>query len=268
MSLEKKQRRPPLSDRDISDHEGPRDGKRMAPPLVEASHSDLGRPSLIGKGSIVKDKKGKERLESRALDKDPKILDMFFKQNQGLESAEIGESSGIPAGLLDNNAVYRFRLSTWTSVSSSAGGTIALALSLSPSVTTFPAWASLSALFQECRLVNSTLTILNNDPFYTVVSRTCAAVAYDDQQSSTAPTSVNNVYAIANAKIHPMGSPERHVYTAKAGSREWAKSSTPAPAVYAGMYGQWSIYQTSLSAATAYFNVFMEAVVDFRTLQS
>lgn len=218
----------------------------------------VAKPLFLKQRSMAGAKSGKARKRSP---KDAKSM----VRSIGVGDADVGASqSGLPAGLLDGNSVYTFRLVYFTVLSSSAGGTIASAISLAPGVTSYPDWSSLISLFTECRMVRTSLRLVNIDPFYTVSTKSDLCVGFDDGQTNTAPSGVAAVFALPNAKVHSLSTPEVQVYSAKLGSREWAKTTSAAPGPYAGCYGQWSIYNTGLGASIGYCDAYLEVEVEMR----
>jgi hypothetical protein len=222
----------------------------------------LGRIHPGGRGK----KKGKFQQEPRR----PRLIsDKEGEPQLVLEEGELSQSVGIAKSLIDPRTIYRFRLIDFNSFSSSGAGVLAAYISCSPSVTSFSEYSSLTNLFTEVRLVAARLTICNVNPhadgYATGFVKSDVAMNYNDLSVSTTPSSVLAVLDNAHSWLHPLGKSSHSQYVAKVSSnREFADTATPAPGPYAGCTGQFSIYQSALTASTTYIDYFLECEFEFR----
>jgi len=124
-------------------------------------------------------------------------------------------------------------------------------------------------LFTEVRLVAARVTIVNINPhsdgYATGFVKSDLAMNFNDLSVATAPSSVLGVLDNAHSWLHPLAKADRCVYSARVSSdRAFANTATPSPGPYAGCTGQFSFYQTALTASTSYFDYFLECEFEFR----
>lgn len=234
--------------------------EKPSPSVDSIPASSVRRPCPISKGVIRRNKNGREWVEPRSLN----IPRGMSSSSVCLSSSENSQSPSFAASLLDNNAVYKFRIVNIQNLTSSAGGTISFAISCNPSTTSFTNWADLIDLFSEVRMVQTSVRLANIDPNYTAIIQRSMTFGYDDGETSLAPALEEDVFSLGESKVHMFTHLDVVTQTNKCGSREWAKVGSPAPGTYAGCYGQWSFYGQNLSASTTYVRVYTEIVVELR----
>jgi len=178
------------------------------------------------------------------------------------------EAGGFPPELLDNNQIYRFKLAYRQIYSSSVGGTLSGYLSVDPTVISYSEFSTLSALFNEVRIVKAQAIISNCNPHYDAFAagdtKNSLAFCWDDPLSSTTPTSYNQVIDNAAVWILNLGSPKTMTMDATITDRNWASTLTPSPGPYAGCGGQFSYYATGLTVSAPYFESYIFVEMEFR----
>jgi hypothetical protein len=217
------------------------------------------RPHVVAQLMDAKRRKGKGKQKGRlsVSDADEPI------EGGGLMSASFARS------LLDPNTVYRFRLIDFNSFASSGAGVLVGYISCDPATTSFSEWSSLINLFTEVRLVAARIHICNVNPhsdgYATGQIKSDVAMNFNDLSVATAPSSVLAVLDNAHSWLHPLGKSTASVYSAMVSkNRQFASTATPSPGPYAGCTGQFSFYQTALTASTTYFDYFLECEFEFR----
>jgi len=232
------------------------------PPVVESK--GVSRPWLIGKAKIGKSGK-LVKLPHRPVRVDLPRRPRLRGDAEELEGEQNGEGSeSIAKSLLDPSTVYKFRLVAFQAMTTNGAGTLSYYVSLSPGTTTFNEWSDLTPLFNEVRAVKASIRVVSLDPFYTSNTKSEVAINYDDGSSSTTPSSIVSVFDNPRSWIHSLSDGTTRTYSVALNSREWAQTSSPAPGPYAGCYGQFSFYQTSLSLSVYYLDVYLEVEFEFR----
>jgi len=228
-------------------------------------------PRLLGRRHARGGRKGKFIQEpSRPLFVTPEgsalpILYSLDDQGEMVES----QSVSIARSLVDPRTSYTFRMVAASNISSSAGGVIALAISCSPTTTTFQTYSSLSALFTEVRLVGASLSLFNQDPhsdgYSTGPVKSVVAISYNDSYVNTTPGSVLGVLEDAQGRYHSLSQTKVDIFNAKVPrDREYADVASPAPGPYAGCTGQFSLYNSGLTASTIYMVYHLVCDFEFR----
>jgi len=186
----------------------------------------------------------------------------------GLSENQPSSGPSLSQSLLNPDQVYRFRLGDNFLVAASAGGTIDRAISCNPAGTPMVGWADLINLFGEVRLVRADLRVANYfvavAGVATDINRTGMPIAYTNNYTATNPGSAGAVWETAGAKVLSMASPEVLTICANVGSRDFALTSSPIPAVFAGCYGQFWMYMNALTASAICLSVWLEVELEFR----
>lgn len=172
--------------------------------------------------------------------------------------------SALARSLLDQGAIYRFRITDTFPISSSAGGIIAQSITCNPS--SMNEYADLSALFEEVRLIEASIVLVNVSPGADASTQTKngCLVAFNEGVTSSTPSSYDAVWAIGGCKCHHLAKRDNSVFRYKPAEREWATTNAPVPGPYAGCYGAWQLYDNGLNNSTLYFNILQESVFEFR----
>jgi hypothetical protein len=191
------------------------------------------------------------------------------QEEDPLEGGEAMMSVSMARSVLDPRSVYRFRLIDFNSFSTSGAGVLAAYISCSPSVTSFSEYTSLTNLFTEVRLVAARSHICNVNPhadgYATGFVKSDLAMNYNDLSVSTTPASVLAVLDNAHSWLHPLGKSTVSTYSAMVSKdRQFADTAAPSPGPYAGCTGQFTIYQSALTASTTYIDYFLECEFEFR----
>ncbi len=171
------------------------------------------------------------------------------------------------SGIVNQNTIYRFRLTSAGTVATGGGTAIALTVTLDP--TGYSEFSSLSALFSEIRVVKSVLHVSNYFDESTPSPKitTGMAIGFNLAYTSTAATSSADVWALAGSRIHPLYGLEIGNYVAGIPTMEWATMSSPVPGPYAGCYGVWWAYAGSLTTSRTYATWFVETEYECRARQ-
>ncbi len=138
--------------------------------------------------------------------------------------------------------VHRFRLTTYGVMSAGATGQLLNTQTVDPSA--FTEFSDLSALFSEIRIVRARVHMCMRRIHSDATSGANVndydagfAVGFDPAITTTAPTSPQNVYAIAGAKLIPSNMVATQTFEAKIPQMAWAAITSPVPGPYAGCYG-------------------------------
>jgi hypothetical protein len=169
-----------------------------------------------------------------------------------------------------------FKMVALTTVGADGSGVMRQALPISPSVASYAEWSSLSSLFDEVRLVSSTLLLRtqvggNNRNCNTAVSDLIINDVYcgfDCENISTAPASFAAVVRLEGSK------PIQRSTTDTSGSSRFMSHGRPpwarvaVPAVQdppAGLLGSFSIANAAaLSVSTIYYYATLHTTVELR----
>ncbi len=162
------------------------------------------------------------------------------------------------------STVHRFRLTTISTQSSSAGGVIAGVYTFDPSG--FTEFTDISDLFAEIRIKSARITVVPRADASVAGSRIDAGipVAANLGVTSTAPASRTEVYSCAGAKVFQTNCVRPMVFEASIPTMNWALTSSPVPGPYAGCYGAFWIYSANLDASRQYYDIFMECDYECR----
>jgi len=217
----------------------------------------------------LEDKQMRQKSVSVPVEAEPSGWSDQPDESSGQEELAASQSVGIAKSLLDPRTIYRFRLIDFNSFSTGGTGILVGYISCDPATTSFSEWASLINLFTEVRLVAAQVTVCNVNPhsdgYATGPIKSDVAMNFNDLSVATAPSSVLATLDNAQSWLHPLGLADRRTYQAKVSQgREFANTATPSPGPYAGCTGQFSFYQTALTASTTYFDYFLECEFEFR----
>jgi len=157
------------------------------------------------------------------------------------------EILALAKGMFRSGRVYKFQLHFQTPFAASVAGATAGDLPWSPAITSYPEWSALSALFDEVKIINSTIMWTSTLGWGLVSSIPVQfALAPDNTSNNTIPTGFTAVQRLAESHIFQSNVPQasggatlkkKH----KVPRREWATTLTPAVlSPPAGCVGQWS----------------------------
>jgi hypothetical protein len=215
---------------------------------------------------VMNSKKSMDKKQRR---KPKGALSVGLSDEDPLEGGDSLMAVSMARSLLDPRTIYRFRLIDFNSFASSGAGLLSGYISCSPGVTSFSEYTSLTNLFTEVRLVAARIHICNVNPhadgYATGFVKSDVAMNYNDLSVSVTPSSVLATLDNAHSWLHPLGKSTVSTYSAMVSKdRQFADTATPAPGPYAGCTGQFSFYQTALTASTTYFDYFLECEFEFR----
>jgi len=169
--------------------------------------------------------------------------------------------------LVDMNAVYRFRLGGFVSLSSTTG-VIDTYFAADPSASglNFAEWSSLSTLFSEFRLESLSITITPNHfstgtniPILGVCSNLGTSIA----AGSYAVIADNADSQIVNPN---MSNPTGYHHIMRGTGLNWSVVSTPTVSPYAGAPGCIQVYGSQGSSTTAdLYKVLVVGIYQFRS---
>lgn len=173
-------------------------------------------------------------------------------------------SGAFPAGLLDPNTIYRFRLCQHNYFTSNGSGVLSGYISCDPATTTFPEYAELITLFSEVRLAKA-MCAFGSDVGAAARANYPLPIAWDDENVASTPTSVDNVIDNARLFYHHLGNTwTMTTCTVNTKDREWASTATPSPGPYAGCTGEFLFYQNGLSNNLSYVEYYLTVEYEFR----
>lgn len=172
-------------------------------------------------------------------------------------------------GLFPSTKPYRFQIHTNSTVTSSGAGVVQVASPASPAVVTYLEWSALSALFDECRLLKSTLGITSAS----IQSNKAIPlwIAFDHITSTAVGVGFGNVQRLAESEcvnsLWMTGGSGRFRKSCQiASNRLFAlTSSTTSTTSDIGLNGQWDISgqdATAIGVIVVYADVMN--VVEFR----
>jgi hypothetical protein len=184
-----------------------------------------------------------------------------------LDSADM-ESLGLASSMLTNpEHVYTFQLKGYSTLVSTAGGTISAFLPFDPSSTgfNFSEWSSLAALFTEFRLVEYSAQFVA--AFNTGIGQMPLAIGSNISYSS-APTSYGQVINQADSKIWAgQHDTSRLGYTHVCAVNDlgWSLTSSVTATPYAGAPGCIQIYSDMQGATVNIGRVLCVGIYEFRS---
>ena len=189
-------------------------------------------------------------------------------EGEMLDDDEPSSAISIAQCLVDPNQVYRFRLVTYQTLTSSAAGVLSGFQTFNPA--SFTEYSSyLSSLFNQVRIVEARGHWTNVNPhadgYATGFQKYAVPFACDLGLTNTTPSSILIVYECPNSKLVQLASEQNTTLIAKITGNEFALTSSPVPGPYAGCYGQFQWYQSNLTVSTAYATLYFEAVYEFRS---
>jgi len=169
--------------------------------------------------------------------------------------------------LMEPNTVYTFALFGYSTVTSTAGSIINIAIPMDPSSAgfNFSEWTNLSALFDEVRLQSFHVQIV---PYYnTTVSLVNAPLMVGTNLVvSSAPGSAGAVVQLADCKfLHAgMRNPKGHTHSFHATGLAWSAVTSVTVTPYAGCPGSVQMYCTGYAASVNAYQVRVTGVYQFR----
>jgi hypothetical protein len=144
---------------------------------------------------------------------------------------------------------YEFQMHQVLTVQSSAGLATLGFVAISPSVASYGEWSALSALFDECKGVSSSIN------WCPVTAQAIPMMlALDEQNLSTDPSSFLSVYRLAGSKnwVHQYGDKGngRHFQSHKFTTRLWCDTAVPySTSPIGGLIGCW-VYANGTTFST------------------
>lgn len=194
-----------------------------------------------------------------------------FKSWRPLLPSEVDSDSfeaGLAAAssvLVSPNVTYKFRLANLSAFSSDIGGVLAWAFAFDPSAIT--EFTTLSSLFNEVRIVQAKLTLINHNPHgdsaAAPVLKPGLVCGTDIGLAGTTPASAAAVYENPDSIIIPLGSDLPHYLHSQRFDNDFALTVAPIPGPYAGCYGQFQGYQSTCSVSTKYLECLFEGIYEF-----
>jgi len=172
-------------------------------------------------------------------------------------------------GLFPSTRSYMFQIHTSSTISSSGAGVVSVASPANPAVVTYSEWAALAALFDECRLVKSSLGLTSSA--FAANKAIPLHIAFDHITSTAAGVGFGNVQRLAesvviNSLFMKGGSGRFRKKALIARTRLFATTTLPTSTTSdVGLNGQWDISgqdSTTNSVVVCYGDV--ENVVQFR----
>lgn len=179
-------------------------------------------------------------------------------------------SMSIARCLVDPGQIYRFRLSViQATVATNGAGVLSGTQTFNPTAIT--EFASLSALFNQVRIVHARMYWSNQNPhsdgYATGPNKYPLPIGCDLGLTATTPGSQQVVWDCPNTLVVNLASPKTYVLDAKIDPSltDFALTSSPVPGPFAGCYGQFQWYQGGLAVSTAYASLYFEGVYEFRS---
>jgi hypothetical protein len=235
-------------------------------------------------GKIVEKKKRNVVPPPLSLSMDAISVAVQGLRNNSYETKDgpVFDSSVIAAfrGMFAAGKEYRFDLVVSTSVGSTAGGVILQTLAISPAVVSYQEWPALSALFDECNLIESRLlfqTQVGSDGSNLAIAGAVTDLAVHAvccgpnlENISTTPTSYAAVLRLAGAvQVQRCVSDTSGVTVVKfrcPKNRLWASTVTPATqSPPAGILGSFDLAaQTTVTTSTVYYENVLRTAIVFR----
>ncbi len=207
---------------------------------------------------MTRSKSGKKKNKSKA-------------SMSGQDYVELPASAASYDGPIDTPSMreqldlHTFPLRICNVIASSAGGVLATVFDAAAQAGTANAWAELSAIFEEYRIlafrvhllpINKYATGTTNFPMLSVI----------DRRNSTALSSLGEAASYASAKEHIIGNTITRVARMEGfDESSWTLTTTTVPAA-ANMYVK--LYGSGLAASTNYYQYLNTVVVQFRGLRN
>jgi len=174
-------------------------------------------------------------------------------------------------GMFSAQRNYDFQLHQVLDVVSSTGGSTLGFVAISPSVASYGEWSALAALFDEVKALSTSIawhsttvvTALGGDP--------AIALALDQQDLSTDPSSALAVYRLAGSKTFTAalatGGSGKFAMAARFGSRGFCTTAVPySTSPMGGMIGCWVYGNDGLyPVSTTVAHVFSKTIARFRS---
>jgi len=186
------------------------------------------------------------------------------------EDKRVIEPLGNPEAaqsLMEANTVYTFSLYGYSTITSTGGSVINLAIPMDPSSAgyNFTEWANLSALFDEVRLKSFHVQFV---PYLnTTVALVNAPLAVGTNLVvSTAPGTIGAVINLTDAYfLNPaMRSPKGHRHNFHATDLAWSATSSVTVTPYAGCPGSIQLFCTGYAAGTNAYQARVTGIYQFR----
>lgn len=184
-----------------------------------------------------------------------------------LESDGYEQGLAVASSLLVNpNVSYKFRLTTLTAVTSTAGGVITGAFAYNPNGTT--QFSSLSSLFDNVRIVDAEITWINMNPSTELAAagvtlKPAILIGTNNGLTASVPASAADIQDNADSELFSTSQAVPFRKRASRMNNEYALCSAPVPGPYAGCYGQFNWYQSTASVTTKYADVLFEGIYEF-----
>lgn len=177
--------------------------------------------------------------------------------------------SGVAAAssfLVNPNITYRFRIVNYVGLSSTVGGVLAGAFSFDPSAIT--EYATLSLLFSEVRVIQARLTWINQNPAVEqslafVILKPSLMISSTSGLTASVPAAAGDIMEEADSEIFSLCQINPFRKTTERLDNSFALVGSPVPGPYAGCYGQFQYYQSTVTASTKYADLFFEGVYEF-----
>jgi hypothetical protein len=172
-------------------------------------------------------------------------------------------------GLFPSTKTYRFQIHTTSAIVSSGVGLVQVANPANPAIATYSEWAALAALFDECKLISSTLGLTASG--LTAAKPVPLWIGFDHITSTAVGVGFGNVQRLAESHaVHSVlmdaGSGRHRQHMKISPTRLFALTSTPISTTSdIGLNGQWDISgqdNTTFAVVVSYSDV--ENVVAFR----
>jgi hypothetical protein len=171
-------------------------------------------------------------------------------------------------GMFPSDKSYRFQIHANATITSSGAGVVQNGSPASPNVATYSEWAALAALFDECKLVKSTLGVTSSGLLTKPIP---LWIAFDRVTSTGTGVGFGNVQRLAQSKAIQSNNMDRgsarHTQRVSISPlRLFATTLLPtSTSSDIGMNGQWDISgqdSTAISTIVCYLDI--ENVVVFR----
>ena len=176
------------------------------------------------------------------------------------------KSQSYGSGGRVDNQIIRATIHGASTLVSSAGGVIAVAIPMDPATVAGNDFTDFSGTYDEFRVIGTTIHLVSQIPNTTVSANNIAAIAFDND-SSAAPTSFTNVRQYNNSFVfsavmtHDHGQARMYTWWRPTAGSETTINWVDVNATSAGSI---QLYVDTLTASTTYFSYAVELYVEFR----
>jgi len=176
------------------------------------------------------------------------------------------ESQSVLSAMLDPNELYVFRIPAAFSITANGSGVMAAFENFDPSAST--QWSAISSLFGMCRLKETTLTWVNQNPFFnnsggSAYPEPPVVISANSSINGVIPLNYDSVIGVPTVRMFSLASPATQVMSYKSVKNlNFASTASPAVGPYAGCWGQWSIFANTLANGEVYGTYIVVKVVE------